>query len=70
MYSVKYGTKTIVFNIERKATLKNTYINIDSKGVLIKTNNITTLEEINTMVMKKSAWISKKLELLGKSHEK
>ena len=63
MYSVKYGTKNIVFDIERKTSLKNTYINVDTDGVLVKTNDTTTIEEINEMVMNKSAWISKKLEL-------
>ena len=63
MYSIEYGTKKIVFDIERKASLKNTYIHVDSDGVVVKTNDITTIEEINKMVVSKSPWISKKLEL-------
>ena len=63
MYSVDYGTKNIVFDVERKAKLKNTYINVDTDGVLVKTNNTTTIEEINKMVESKSAWISKKLDI-------
>lgn len=63
MHSVEYGTKNIVFDIERKATLKNTYINVDTDGVLVKTHQNTTIEEINKMVSNKSAWISKKLKL-------
>ena len=63
MYSVDYGTKNIVFNIERKAKLKNTYINVDTDGVLVKTNDTTTIEDINKMVQNKSAWISKKLDI-------
>ncbi len=63
MYSIKYGTKTIDFEVERKATLKNTYINVTTDGVLVKTNDTTTIEQINEMVEKKSAWISKKLEV-------
>ncbi len=63
MYSVEYGTKNIVFEIERKAKLRNTYINVDTDGVLVKTNDTTTIEDINKMVQNKSAWISKKLEL-------
>jgi len=63
LYSVEYGTKNIVFDIKRKATLKNTYINVDTDGVLVKTNDTTTIEDINKMVENKSAWISKKLEL-------
>ena len=63
MYSVAYGTKSIEFDIERKTTLKNTYINVDTDGVLVKTNNTTTIEQINEMVQNKSAWISKKLDI-------
>ena len=63
MYSVAYGTKSIEFDIERKASLKNTYINVDTDGVLVKTNDTTTIEAINKMVESKSAWVSKKLEL-------
>ncbi len=63
MYSVEYGTKNIVFKIERKAKLKNTYINVDTDGVLVKTNDTTTIEDINEMVSNKSAWISKKLDI-------
>ena len=63
MYSVEYGTKKIVFNIERKSSLKNTYINVDTDGVLVKTNDTTTIEDINKMVVSKSAWISKKLDI-------
>ena len=65
MYSVEYGTKNIVFDIERKTSLKNTYINVDTDGVLVKTNDTTTIEQINEMVRNKSAWISKKLELFN-----
>jgi hypothetical protein len=63
LYSVEYGTKNIVFDIERKTSLKNTYINVDTDGVLVKTNDTTTIDDINKMVQNKSAWISKKLEL-------
>lgn len=63
MHSVEYGTKNIVFDIERKAKLKNTYINVDTDGVLVKTNDTTTIEDINKMVENKSAWISKKLDI-------
>ncbi|MCF6339902.1 MAG: M48 family metallopeptidase [Sulfurimonas sp.] len=63
MYSVEYGTKNIVFEVERKPKLKNTYINVDTDGVLVKTNDTTTIEDINKMVENKSAWISKKLDI-------
>ena len=63
MYSIEYGTTNIKFNIERKKSLKNTYIHVDTEGVLVKTNNITTIEDIKEMVENKSAWISKKLNI-------
>lgn len=63
MYSILYGTKTIDFEIERNNKLKNTYIHVDTDGVLVKTPDKTTIEQIHTMVKDKSAWISKKLEL-------
>lgn len=63
MYSVNYGTKSIDFEIRRKASLKNTYITVDNEGVFVKTNATTTIEDINKMVENKSTWISKKLEL-------
>lgn len=63
MYSVEYGTKNIVFEIDRKAKLKNTYLNVDTDGVVVKTNDTTTIEEISKMVKNKSAWISKKLDI-------
>jgi predicted metal-dependent hydrolase len=47
----------------RKTSLKNTYINVDTNGVLVKTNDITTIEDINKMISNKSAWISKKLDI-------
>lgn len=63
MYSIKYGTKSITFDIERKNSLKNTYISVDTDGVLVKTNDTTTIGQINEMVKNKSAWISKKLDV-------
>ena len=62
LYSIEYGTTTIEFEIQRKHSLKNTYINVDTDGVLVKTND-TTMEDINKMVQDKSAWISKKLAI-------
>lgn len=63
MYSIKYGTTNIEFDLERKGSLKNTYINVDTDGVLVKTNDTTTIEQVNEMVENKSAWISKKLDV-------
>jgi len=60
--SVAYGTQTIVFEVERKSLLKNTYIEVDTQGVHVKTNELTTPEEIDNMVRAKSAWIAKKIE--------
>ena len=63
MYSVAYGTKKINFDITKKVSFKNTYITVDTDGVLVKTNETTTIEDINKMVQNKSAWISKKLDI-------
>ena len=63
MHSIEYGTKNIEFTVMRKTNLKNTYISVDNDGVLIKTNENTSIEDINKMVVNKRQWISKKLEL-------
>jgi len=63
MYSIEYGTTNISFNVIRKSNLKNTYICVNSEGVVVKTNRSTTIENINQMVQKKSSWISKKMEM-------
>lgn len=63
MHSVAYGTRTIEFEVERKSSLKHTYLHVDSDGVLVKTDDTTTIVEINKMVQNKSAWISKKVEI-------
>ena len=47
----------------RKSSLKNTYINVDTEGVIVKTNDNTTIEDINKIVQNKSAWINKKLTI-------
>ena len=63
MYSIEYGTKRIEFDIKRKNSLKNTYIHVDVDGVLVKTNDSTSIQDINKMLVKKQRWISKKLEM-------
>jgi len=60
--SVGYGTSSIEFEVLRKARLKNTYIQVTSDGVLVKTNMSTSMKEIKNFVSKKSAWIVKHLE--------
>jgi predicted metal-dependent hydrolase len=62
MPSVAYGTRTITYDIVRKPTLKNTYINVDRDGVLVKTNTATSEEEIEAFIVKKSDWILKHLQ--------
>lgn len=59
---IEYGTTTIEYEIERKKSLKNTYINVDKNGVLVKTNDETELKSIQELVLKKSSWIVKHLE--------
>jgi len=63
VYSIEYGTERISFNIKRKKSLKNSYITVNADGVLIKTNNTTSIKDIKEMVKQKSAWINKKLKL-------
>jgi len=60
--SVAYGTQTIVYDILRKPALKNTYINVDREGVLVKTNTHTSEAEIEAFIIKKSGWILKHLQ--------
>ena len=62
MPSIAYGTRSIDFEVVRKARMKNTYIQITADGVLVKTNRTTSMREINAFVTKKSAWIVKNLE--------
>jgi predicted metal-dependent hydrolase len=62
LYSVEYGTTTISFDIVRKSNQKNTYINVDTNGVLVKTTSTSKIEEINDMVKSKASWIVKQLE--------
>ena len=58
---VKYGTTSIKYSVERKSSLKNTYINVDKSGVVVKTNDVTTDEELEHYVIKKASWITKHL---------
>jgi predicted metal-dependent hydrolase len=61
MPSVAYGTQTIVYDIMRKPRLKNSYIQVDRDGVLVKTNTTVSQEEIEAYVIKKSPWILRHL---------
>jgi predicted metal-dependent hydrolase len=60
--SVAYGTQTIAYEIVRKPTLKNTYIQVDRERVVVKTNTATSEGEIETFVVQKSGWILKHLK--------
>ena len=62
MPSVAYGTQTISYKIERKSTLKNTYITVDRDWVLVKASDTIPEQEIEHFVIKKSAWILKHLQ--------
>jgi len=61
-YHIKYGTQTIEYKIQRKPTLKNTYIAVDRDGVLVKASDTVPEQEIEHFVIKKSAWILKHLQ--------
>ncbi|CAA6814021.1 MAG: Putative predicted metal-dependent hydrolase [uncultured Sulfurovum sp.] len=62
MHTITHETQTIEFELLRKPRLKNTYIQVTSDGVLVKTNKTTSLKEVKAFVSKKSAWIVKHLE--------
>ena len=62
MPSVVYGTQIIVYDIVRKPRLKNSYIQVDRDGVLVKANTTVPQEEIEAYVIKKSAWILRHLQ--------
>jgi len=68
--SVAYGTQTIVYDIARKPTLKNTYIQVDREGVLVKTNTETSEAEIEAFIIKRSGWILKHLQTYKARAEK
>jgi len=57
-----YGTSSIVYSVERKKSLKNTYIEVDKNGVRIRTNEQTSDEELEAYIIKKASWISKNLQ--------
>ena len=67
MHSVRYGTQTITYTIERKPSLKHTYISVDRDGVLVKTGESVSEREVERLVVKKSAWILKHLQNYRKS---
>ena len=57
-----YGTTTITYRVERKKSLKNTYIEVDKEGVRIRTNEQTSDEELEAYIIKKASWIGKHLQ--------
>ena len=59
---VKYGTTTIEYKVERKKSLKNTYINVDKNGVVVKTNEVTSDRELEEYIIKKAGWIVEPLK--------
>jgi len=66
--SVNYGTQTIEFEVLKSKSCKNTYITVERDiGVLVKTNENTSNEELAALVKGKASWILKKLEELGES---
>ncbi len=68
MINVEYGTRTILFEVQRNNSLKHTYITAErDKGILVKAPDSVSNEEINKLVKCKASWIAKKLEALGES---
>lgn len=66
--SVNYGTQTIEFEVQKSKSCKNTYITVERDlGVVVKTSENTSNEELESLVKSKASWIIKKLEELGES---
>jgi predicted metal-dependent hydrolase len=59
MPSILYGTEEIVFEVVCKTGMKNTYLHVSAKGVVVKTNQTTSMRTIKSFVTQKSAWIRK-----------
>ena len=62
MPSVAYGSSSLSYRITRKLKLKHTYIIVDREGVCVKTNEQVDEETLAAYVIKRSAWISRKLK--------
>lgn len=56
-------TIEIEFIIIRKIRLKHKYIEINKNGIFVKVNKSTSIKDIKEMMIKKSKWILKKIEL-------
>jgi len=66
--SVNYGTQTIEFEVIKSKSCKNTYITVERDiGVVVKTNENISNEELKSLVKGKASWILKKLEEIGES---
>ena len=66
--SINYGTQTIEFEVIKSRSCKNTYITVERDiGVVVKTNENISNEELQYLVKGKASWIIKKLEELGES---
>ena len=60
----------ISLEIVRKTRMKNTYLRVTSKGVIVSTNKRTPLKEIENFVFSKSSWLSKHLKAMALQEEK
>ena len=60
--NIQYGTTTISYKVARKKRLKNTYISVGRSGVLVKTSEPTTADEIEAFVRQKARWIVENLK--------
>ncbi len=64
--NIKYGTRTIEFEVQRSVKAKNTYITVErDSGVLVKVPDSISNKEIESLVKSKAKWIISKLEELG-----
>ena len=64
------NNEVVSLEIVRKARMKHTYLRVTPKGVIVSTNNRTSLKEIEKFVVSKSAWLSKHIQVMALQEQK
>jgi predicted metal-dependent hydrolase len=60
MYSFKYGSTTIQYDIIKSGRIKTSQITIDKNGVVVRIPYTKSIQETKLMVLQKAQWIFKK----------
>lgn len=60
MYSFKYGSTTIPYDIIKSGRIKTSQITIDKNGVVVRIPNTKSIQETKLMILSKAQWIFKK----------